>query len=72
MNRKNHYIVKKIINGNVVEHSYHNNWDHAVIQRDDILRKQKKVSAWIEYRGRVVEHDVKRAVKKAGILKEDI
>lgn len=72
MNRKNQYIVKKIVDGEVVEHSYHNGFDNALIQRDDILRKLKKVSAWIEYRGHIVEQDVKRG-KKSGILRgEDI
>jgi hypothetical protein len=56
---KNKYKVMKIINGNTVEHSKHDNWTYAEIQRDDILRK-KGISSWIEYRGSIVESDVKK------------
>jgi hypothetical protein len=59
VSKKNQYRVKKIIDGEIISHSSHDNWTWAEIQRDDILRK-KGVSAWIEYRGHIVEEDVKK------------
>lgn len=60
---KNKYKVKKIINGEIKDHSPHSNFEYAIIQRDDILRK-KGIAAWIEYRGRIVEEDVKKIKPK--------
>lgn len=57
---KNNYRVFKIIEGSPVEHSTHEGWDKALIQRDDICRNLYKLSAWIEYRGHIVEQDVKK------------
>ena len=38
-NQKNKYKVMKIIEGEAVEHSYHNNFMYAVIQRDQLRKK---------------------------------
>jgi hypothetical protein len=59
---KNKYKVKKVCNGKLVKHSDHKNFDYAKIQRD--LMRKKGLSSWIEYRGAVVEKDVKKAMKE--------
>jgi len=63
---KNFYKVIKIIEGNPVEHSAHNNWDYAVIHRG--LLRGRGISAFITYRNKMVESDVKKIkVKKEGV-----
>ena len=57
-NQKNKYKVMKIIEGEVVEHSSHNNFEYAVIQRDQL--RKKGISAMLMYRGEIVETDVKK------------
>ena len=57
-NQKNKYKVMKIIEGEVVEHSSHNNFDYALIQRDQL--RKKGISSTLMYRGEIVETDVKR------------
>lgn len=59
---KNYYKVMKIVDGAVVEHSYHNSWDYAEIQVD--LLRRKGISVFVMYRGAVVDSDVKRKKKK--------
>jgi hypothetical protein len=55
---KNRYKVIKIINGETVEHSTHNSWDYAEVQRE--LIRKKGISSFIQYRGAIVEQDVKK------------
>ena len=57
-NQKNKYKVMKIIEGEVVEHSSHNNFDYALIQRDQL--RKKGISSMMMYRGQIVEQDVKK------------
>ncbi len=58
MNHKNKYKVIKVIDGNPVEHSSHNSWEYAEIQRD--LQRKKGLASFITYRGAMVEQDVKK------------
>ena len=58
MSNKNKYKVVKIMEGEAVEHSSHNNFDYAVIQRDQL--RKKGVSSMVMYRGQIVEQDVKK------------
>ena len=58
MSKKNQYRVFKIIEGSPVEHSSHNSWDYAVIQRD--LIRSHGIASFIQYRGAIVEQDVKK------------
>jgi len=55
---KNFYRVIKILDGNPVEHSSHNNWQYAEIHRD--LLRERGISAFITYRNKMVEKDVKK------------
>ena len=55
---KNKYRVFKIIEGSPVEHSTHNNWDYALIWRDQL--RNQGISSMIMYRGHIVEEDVKK------------
>ena len=57
-NQKNKYKVMKIIEGEVVEHSSHSNFDYALIQRDQL--RKKGISAMLMCRGQIVETDVKK------------
>ena len=57
-NQKNKYKVMKIIEGELVEHSSHNNFDYALIQRDQL--RKKGISSMLMYRGEIVETDVKK------------
>lgn len=57
-NNKNRYKVVKVIEGEAVEHSSHNNYDYAVIQRDQL--RKKGLSAMVMYRGNIVEQDIKK------------
>lgn len=59
---KNYYKVIKIVDGVMVEHSYHNSWDYAEIQRD--LLRRRGISSFICYRGAIVEQDVKKKKRK--------
>jgi hypothetical protein len=66
VNQKNKYKVIKIINGNPVEHSSHNGFEYAEIQRD--LQRKKGIASFITYRGEMVEQDVKKTKpQKEGI-----
>ena len=38
-NKKNQYKVFKVVEGEVIEHSSHNNFEYAVIQRDQLRKK---------------------------------
>ena len=38
-NKKNQYKVFKVVKGEVIEHSSHNNFEYAVIQRDQLRKK---------------------------------
>ena len=58
MSNKNKYKVVKIMEGEAVEHSSHNNFDYAVIQRDQL--RKKGISSMMMYRGQIVETDVKK------------
>ena len=66
MSKKNQYRVVKIIEGEVIEHSSHNNFEYAVIQREQL--RKKGFSAMVMYRGNIVEADVKKIKPQ----KEDI
>lgn len=64
---KNSYKVYKLVDGQPVLHSRHNGWQYADIQIG--LLKRKGIACWVMYRSEIVDHDVKRKVKKNGILK---
>lgn len=57
-NKKNQYKVFKVVEGEVIEHSSHNNFEYAVIQRDQL--RKKGISSMMMYRGQIVEQDVKK------------
>jgi hypothetical protein len=58
------YKVVKIVNGDTVCHSKHQNWDYAEVQRD--LQRKKGLACFITYKGKMVEKDVKKISKLKG------